>query len=150
MGNFALHFNDIKKIIVNNEVIKINFMELKRNSREFLLNRSKSPNFFPVIHNLYRDKTEDPIKSQREIVFYQIKTEHIEPLYFQETKDLFEFVNKTFLAEEGYIALAPKGWVLTNDLKDSPTIRSFSVYVTKIVLAVDANDHSVITLELIK
>ncbi|MCU6795124.1 hypothetical protein OB236_23740 [Paenibacillus sp. WQ 127069] len=103
---------------------------------------------YPVVTDLYRNNNLNLATGKRDIKYYSVRNEAISPLITQETEKLEIFFQNTFFADTGSVFFSPTGWILEDKLRDSITLRTFSVFSRSIILVVDKKDNSVIGLDI--
>jgi hypothetical protein len=142
------HYSEVRKIIINNKVEEINLKDLKDESKK-IFEKLSSDGIYPVIPDLYRDNKISRIRgSQSNIKFFSLVYEKITPLNIEGTVIVEKFFKDSFFAKDNFVSLTPTGWYLTNELKNSVTLRSFCTFATQIVLTVDLYDNSVLRLDI--
>jgi hypothetical protein len=141
------HYLDVKQIFIDGELKEINVRRLKKESKR-IVQDLLSNCIYPVITDLYRAKNLNLATQPREIKYYLVKLELIEPIYIQGTEMIRKFLMHSYFAESGSIGLQPTGWKLDDRLKESVTIRAFSTFAKQIVLVVDNKDMSIVGLDI--
>ncbi|MFE4429961.1 hypothetical protein ACFRH9_23375 [Peribacillus butanolivorans] len=141
------HYLDIKQIFIDGKLKEINVRCLKKESKK-IVQDLLSNGIYPVIPDLYRTKNLNLSTGPRELKYYLVNQELIDPLYIKETGKIREFFMSSFFTESGSIMLQPTGWKLDDNLKESVTIRAFSTFAKQIVLVVDDKNMSVVGLDI--
>ncbi|MEK4229380.1 hypothetical protein [Solibacillus sp. FSL H8-0538] len=108
---------------------------------EILLDR-----VYPVIPDIYRSKNINLATEPRELKYYLVNQDLVNPLHIEGTEEIRQFFESSFFADNGSILLQPTGWKLEDELQNSITIRTFITFAKQIILFVDDKDKNVVLL----
>jgi hypothetical protein len=141
------HYTDVKEVYKNGVLRSINVRGLKPHSRK-IIEEKLIKGIYPVVTDLYRNNNLNLATGKRNVKYFSVRNEVMSPLNTQETEKLNYFFQNTFFADSGSVLLAPTGWVLEDKLKDSLTLRTFTVFAHSLILVVDTKDNNVIGLDI--
>ncbi|SMQ80906.1 hypothetical protein SAMN05444673_4032 [Bacillus sp. OV166] len=143
MKELVPHYKVVKEFFVQGKFKEIQLSELKKESKE-LVKSLLSKGYYPVVSDLYRGTQSEQSTGPRNLKYFLIKKESVNPLELKENKRIQQFLlNESFQKNRPFF-LKPVGWKLQEDLRDSITIRSFYNFAEKIVLLVNTVDDSII------
>ncbi|MGF6949080.1 hypothetical protein QF028_001585 [Neobacillus sp. B4I6] len=143
MKELVPHYKVVKEFFVQGKFKEIQLSELKKESKE-LVKSLLSKGYYPVVSDLYRGTQSVQSTGPRNLKYFLIKKESVNPLELKENKRIQQFLlNESFQKNRPFF-LKPVGWKLQEDLRDSITIRSFYNFAEKIVLLVNTVDDSII------
>lgn len=141
------HYQDVKKIFVDEKLVEINVRCLKETSKK-LLKQSLAQGALPLVHDLYRTEQLNLPIQPRELKYYLIDKKNVDPIHSTEAHEIGKFINNSFFARDGMISLTPRGWILKEELIEAVSIRTFASFADRMILVVDREDYSVVGLDL--
>lgn len=146
LTEIAPYYSDVKEIYYDGVLRRINVRGIKPSASKFIQDKLVQ-GIYPVVTDLYRSENFNHATGPREVKYYQVRKEAIHPLHTPETEKVGYFFRHTFFAETGSVFLSPTGWTLEDGLRESITIRTFYTFAQSLILVVDAQDNSVIGLD---
>jgi hypothetical protein len=147
VNEIAPHYTDVKEIYINGVLRTINVRGLKPRSKRIIQDKLIE-GIYPVVPDLYRSDNPNIATGKRDLKYFSICYEALSPLNTIETEKLRYFFQNTFFADSGSLFLAPIGWVIEDKLRESLTLRTFSVFARSIILVVDSTNYCVIGLDI--
>ncbi|MDE5413229.1 hypothetical protein [Alkalihalobacterium chitinilyticum] len=147
MNELVPHYQDVKKIVVDEKLVEINVRFLKEGSKKIVKQRLVQGEL-PFVHDLYRTEPLNIPAYPRELKYYLIDKKFVKPVHTKEAKEIGDFVKSSFFARDGVLSLTPRGWNLEEELLNAVSIRTFASFADRIILVVDREDLSIVGLDL--
>jgi len=150
------HFKVIREVISQNQIQSIQIEELTNSSKEIFIDMIKNETLNELVKDVYF-KTENDIISNNDFgygnqIHYQLLEDQLnfKVKATSDTKEILEFIEKTYLDREGKFTLRPSGWFLEEELKNSLSLSLFGQIVDTIYLTVNLTNNQVLYVDLIK
>ncbi|MFV8828549.1 hypothetical protein [Alkalihalobacterium sp. APHAB7] len=147
MNELVPHYQDVKKIVVDEKLVEINVRFLKEGSKKIVKQRLVQGEL-PLVHDLYRTEQLNLPAQPRELKYYLIDKKNVQIIHTKEAQEIGDFIKSSFFARDGVLSLIPRGWKLKEDLLEAVSIRTFASFADRIILVVDREDLSVVGLDL--
>ncbi|OXS61423.1 hypothetical protein B0G93_10676 [Bacillus sp. V-88] len=155
INEVAIHFDNIQKIYVNNQLDRIQLRELKESSRRLFMDMLKENSIHPFVKELYFLKKREPLEdryiniSRCEKIRYKVLKQRVPRSSIKVPEEIINFVKDTFCNREKVFTILPIGWKLSDKLLELEALKLLSEVSDSLFIQVDADSNKVLYLEII-
>ncbi|MED4956360.1 hypothetical protein ABEO75_11730 [Paenibacillus macerans] len=143
----AAHFEKVRYLIRGDKVEEVNMQRLKKDTGELF--NAADTGILPVLKDLYREpRPAERQGNRRSPLYYTVETGRLQAYDASGTEDIKRFLQKAYFDRGESFVLQPLGWTFEEKLRESVALRFFAGFVPFITVAVDADTHQVLSLEL--
>lgn len=155
MKEIAIHFNKIQKVILNDHLERIQFMEIKDDSKKKFLEMVQSNEVHPIIKEIYFSSDISSLEHnfltfREHMKRYKVLNGVVEnpPKVDSSFLEVIKFIKASFgVSKDANYTLLPTGWILKNDIKNLESIKFFNQYFN-VELIVDIEVGQILSIHL--
>lgn len=145
VNEVSIHFDDVKLSYNSTVHVSLNLKQVKSNSADYLRRMVAQDKMNLIVRDLFvRDKmVEEPSLQFGNNIYYQIDPSSVDELNCKEFDDVYSFLEKSYLQDEGSLTLTPFNWTFSDDLIHSPAVKYFAHHFKEMFLIVDPSNNRI-------
>lgn len=145
LETIGFHFNTLR-IIDDGFNKTLTLHGLKTDTKEVFQQMLRQSEIEDIILEIYKKNKIPLVHNTKE---FKINTKEIKKLDGHEGKEIWDFINATFIRSEGSFTLLTPGWNFDEDIKTLKIIRSLAEVYTNMQVTVDTDSNQIICLSVV-